>query len=307
MRKFIVSTTINPPTEAIKRFDSMDEWELIVVGDLKTPNDYKLSNGTYVSPKEQEDRFPKLSAAIGWNCIQRRNLGFLVALAEGADIIASVDDDNIPLEGWGLNLMIGKQIEVDIFESEDGVVDPISVAGESNIWHRGFPLEYLSNRRNIVSSKEVITPDVQADFWNGDPDVDAISRLEHAPEVVFNPSRFPFSVIGMAPFNSQNTFFSRKAVSEYFLLPNVGRMDDIWAGYYLQSRGYRVVYGAASVYQMRNPHNLLRDFEGEIGGYLRSGEIIRELKRDSNALKKYLPGNTIYAWETYKEELAKIG
>ena len=39
MSKFIVTTTIQPPTEATKKFSQMDGWKLVVVGDKKTPHD----------------------------------------------------------------------------------------------------------------------------------------------------------------------------------------------------------------------------------------------------------------------------
>jgi len=71
-KNVIVSTTINPPTEAIERFDAMPGWDLIVVGDLKTPAEYKLKSGLYLSPADQEKYDAALSEAIGWNCIQRR-------------------------------------------------------------------------------------------------------------------------------------------------------------------------------------------------------------------------------------------
>lgn len=51
MRKVIVTTTINAPTIAIEKFDAMLDWELVVIGDLKTPKDYKLKRGTYWSPE----------------------------------------------------------------------------------------------------------------------------------------------------------------------------------------------------------------------------------------------------------------
>ena len=38
----------------------------------------------------------KLSQLIGFNCIERRNFGFLLAKKLGAEIIATIDDDNIP-------------------------------------------------------------------------------------------------------------------------------------------------------------------------------------------------------------------
>ena len=100
MKKVIVTTTINPPTKAIEKFDAMSEWDLVAIGDLKTPKDYSLKRGAYYSPEAQETYDKELSDAIGWNCIQRRNFGLLIAHDMGADVVAVVDDDNIPLDGW---------------------------------------------------------------------------------------------------------------------------------------------------------------------------------------------------------------
>jgi hypothetical protein len=74
--------------------------------------------------------------------------------------------------------------------------------------------------------------------------------------VTFDPRPFPFTADVLSPFNSQNTFFTRHALAHYFVLPGVGRMDDIWASYHLQSLGFRVAYGAPSVRQNRNAHAL---------------------------------------------------
>ena len=53
MKKFIITTTINHPTEAIIKYDNLKDWQLIVIGDLKTPKNYKLKNGIYFSPSDQ--------------------------------------------------------------------------------------------------------------------------------------------------------------------------------------------------------------------------------------------------------------
>ena len=86
MKKIIVTTTINEPTEALIKYSNFKDWKLIIVGDLKTPHKKfnKLRNSIYLSPKDQEG-ISKLSDAIGWNCIQRRNIGFLLASRLGAD------------------------------------------------------------------------------------------------------------------------------------------------------------------------------------------------------------------------------
>ena len=98
MKKIIATTTINPPTEALLKYASMPDWHVIVAGDLRTPHDLyeNLDNVTYLSPDNQLENYPVLSELIGWKCIQRRNFAILEAYKLGADIIAIIDDDNIP-------------------------------------------------------------------------------------------------------------------------------------------------------------------------------------------------------------------
>ena len=75
MLKFIVTTTINKPTEAIYKFSKKKDWKMIVVGDKKTEHNlYKnIKNIIYLTPEDQINIDKNLSKLIGWNCIQRRN------------------------------------------------------------------------------------------------------------------------------------------------------------------------------------------------------------------------------------------
>ena len=301
MKKVIVTTTINPVTEAVQRFQRMDDWELVVIGDLKTPPDYRLERGTYVTPAEQEAYDKDLSDAIGWNCIQRRSLGLLYARDLGADVVAVVDDDNIPAPGWGTDLMIGRPIETNYYETLQPAFDPVGATNESALWHRGFPLQLLAKRDYSKKSRRTITADVQADFWNGDPDIDAFCRMEHAPSCRFDPDRFPIAANKMSPFNSQNTFLSAAVLPHYFLFPFVGRMDDIWASYYVQAKGFSVVYGKASVFQARNEHDLTRDMTQEFLGYEHNLEIVKALPGNPDALLHFLPERAIRAFELYRK------
>ena len=132
MNKFIITTTINAPTEAILRFDEMSDWNLIVIGDKKTPTNYTLKKGIYLSPEDQEAFYKDLSDVIGWNCIQRRNFGLLKAYELGADIIATIDDDNIPNKDWGKNILIGKEINLNFYETDELAFDPIFVTNYPN-------------------------------------------------------------------------------------------------------------------------------------------------------------------------------
>ena len=125
MKKYIVCTSINQPTRAIQAYDSMKDWNLIVVGDKKTPNTYSLDNGLYLSPDDQQDMSADLSELIGWNCIQRRNFGLLYAFNLGADVVCTVDDDNIPLDNWGSSLFINQPINMKKFKIKSIAFDPI--------------------------------------------------------------------------------------------------------------------------------------------------------------------------------------
>ena len=300
MKKVIVTTTINPPTEAIAAFQAMPDWELVVIGDKRTPRDYRLGRGVYVTPEEQEKYDPALSEAVGWNCIQRRIFGLLWACDMKADVVAVVDDDNIPLQGWGANLLVGTEAEVNYYETDLPAFDPVGATNHAHLWHRGYPLQLLPKRRYDRKSRRKIRVDVQADFWNGDPDIDALCRMEHAPECDFDPGRFPLAANKMGPFNSQNTFLRGALLKDYFLFPHVGRMDDIWASYYIQAKGAKVVYNKASVYQKRNVHDLIRDMRQEYLGYEHNLQIVEGLASEPESLLNYLPGRSAWAFQLYR-------
>lgn len=300
MKKVIVTTTINPPTEAVIKFDKLSDWDLVVIGDKKTPSDYKLERGRYVSPAEQESYDKRFSDAVGWNCIQRRSVGYLIAYDMGADVIATIDDDNIPVENWGKSLMIGQEVETNYYETDLPAFDPVGATNHGAIWHRGFPLQLIPKRDYSKKSRKKVRVDVQADFWNGDPDIDAVCRMEHAPDCKFDPASFPIASNKISPFNSQNTFISRHVLKDYFLYPYIGRMDDIWASFYVQAKGHNVVYGPATVDQLRNVHDLVRDMKAEYIGYENNLNLLKDLSEDPESICKYLPGTAIHAWNCYR-------
>lgn len=269
MKKIIVTTTIQSPTKATKLFSEKTDWQLIVVGDTKTPHEeYSKINCIYLHPEEQDKKYKKLSDLIGWKTIQRRNIGFIEAYHLGADIIATVDDDNIPYETWGKNILVDREVEVDLYEPHGDYFDPLSVTNYKDLWHRGYPIEDLHIKNKIEykgKTKKVFK--IQADLWDGDPDIDAICRLSKTPCVKFEKIN-PYTSNKISPFNSQNTFISKDVLPYYMVLPFVGRMDDIWGGYLIQKLfGSCVLYNNATVYQERNPQDLIKNLENEIIGY----------------------------------------
>jgi hypothetical protein len=301
MNKYIVITTINEPTEAILKFADMPDWSLIIVGDLKTPEKlYHQIDCFYMTPEYQDKHYKELSDLIGWNESARRNMGYIEAYKRGADVIASLDDDNIPYDNWGTNIMVGKEVTVKRVSVADIVADPLFVTNYPHLWHRGFPLELVNSRE--VTAVEFIkcVPQVQADLWDGDPDVDAIERLIYNPDVKFNVSG-PFVFDKMSPFDSQNTFFTRDAMKYFCLLPGTQRVDDIWGSYLAQMEYGQmpmVVYGPTSVRQDRNVHSIMDDFKKEIYG---TTNVMNLLNEGKPAL---LP-NDLKIYESYRRYFDK--
>jgi hypothetical protein len=308
MNKFIITTTINPPTKATRKFCEISDkkdFKFVIIGDLKTPHGeyYNLvknhKNVTYLNPDNQSELYPKLSDSIGWNTIQRRNIGFVFSYLNGADVVATVDDDNIPYDTWGDNIMVGKEVDVDLYENIScPFFDPISVTEHNDLWHRGFPIEYLNKKNQIeYKGKTKVKVLVQADFWDGDPDIDAICRLSKKPIVKFKKFE-PFCSNQLTPFNSQNTFLHREVLSKYSVLPFIGRMDDIWGAYILQHYfPNSLVFSEASVYQERNPQDLVRNLENEIIGYRSTLKLLENIANYQNIL----PEKSKEYFDTYKE------
>ena len=142
---------------------------------------------------------------------------------------------------------------------------------------------------------------VQADLWDGDPDIDAMARIVNQPVVKFDITT-PYGATTVAPFNSQNTFLSREVLPFYSVLPHTGRMDDIWGAYIMQHYfPDSVVYAKASVYQDRNEQDLVTNLENEVIGYRNTFKLVNDLPNYDT----YLPEKALTYWKTYREHFTK--
>ncbi len=313
LKRYIIMTTVSRPTPATIAFCHIandKKWRLIVVGDRQTPHRAyrrcmkEFENVVYLHPDEQGERYPVLSDAIGWNSSQRRNIGFVYAYEMGAEVIATVDDDNLPYPTWGDRIYLNQDVEVDMWTTRDWAFDPLCGTGRPDYWHRGFPIECVPGRHERVTYKGRAMSRclVQADLWDGDPDIDAIARISSQPRVKFNLTR-PFASDRPVPFNSQNTFLSRMVIPSYCMLPHVGRSEDIWAAYILQVNHPRtVIFGPPSVYQARNDHDLVTDLENELFSYRHTYELVCDLPH----YRRYLPPKALQVLDVYQDTLARM-
>lgn len=285
MKKIIVCTTIYDTPELIK-YASFEDWEFVVVNDLKTPV-LNIKNATVLTVEDQKKLGYNICDIIPWNSIQRRNIGYIYALANGADIIATVDNDNFPLENWEFPLL-DKTSNLKVVEEPD-FFDIVRYATDDAIWHRGTLYERLNEKIQYKIVERPVKTGVQANLWLNDPDTDGISRLTR--NVALGKERIArfndYICVGkgvFSPYNSQNTAFLREFLVAA-LLPfgsYFNRMDDIWSAYLterlLWETDYHISFGSPSVRQDRNPHDIWKDIDGEIAFSAKLNKLLSFLR-----------------------------
>jgi hypothetical protein len=286
IEKWIVVTTIQYPTEQLRKLNKMSDWHLVVVGDRKTPSDWYLENCIYLSPSKQMELGYELASLLPWNHYSRKNIGYLYAIAQGADLIYETDDDNEPLE---LLNPLKAFNSLPSIKTDQSVVNMYAYFGQPEVWPRGYPLENFSSSEKIqLDSETSCHLAIEQGIVNGDPDVDAIYRLTQGKEVSFQARKSCFLPQGtFCPFNSQNTYFHRDAFFTLYLPSSVSmRVSDIWRGYIAQRLiwdiGLVVAFSGPNAYQKRNVHSLLRDFTEEYDLYTKSGALINFLSNWSS-------------------------
>ena len=284
MNKWIVVTTINPPTKAIRRISELSEsgWRCVVVGDRKTPADWSSPGIDYLSYEQQLAQFGDLARDIPANHYCRKNLGYLHAMQQGADVILETDDDNIPGPDFGAD------VSIEVTGQRLGGARWVNVYKhftDALIWPRGNPLDTIHEAGRLELGEITVSAPIQQFLADGDPDVDAIYRLLFKQPLNFN--RRPPVLLergAWCSFNSQNTLFFREAFPALYLPCHVSfRMTDIWRSFVAQAalwtQDKRIAFRSATVVQERNEHNLMKDFRDEVDGYLRNDEIATTLQQ----------------------------
>jgi hypothetical protein len=232
MKKFIVITSIFKPTQAIESFSRLTDHQLIVVGDKKTPADWKYENTTYLNVEDQVSLSSSLANAIPFNHYGRKMLGYVYALKQGADIIIDTDDDNIPYDGWTFPSFEG---EFASSKKDLGWINIYHHFSDQPIWPRGLPLRNINDKKGKLQWQPGTTSQ-KVGIWQGladeDPDVDAIYRLTSDTPCIFQKKDPVVLETGtISPFNSQNTAI-RKELFPLLFLPSfvTFRFTDILSG-----------------------------------------------------------------------------
>jgi hypothetical protein len=292
--RFIVITSINDPTDAVRSYARIAGWQLIVVGDKKTRSNWHCEGATYLSPEKQLELGYRICDGLPWNHYTRKMVGYLYAIEHGARVIVDTDDDNKPLATWGFPAFDGNYDEI----RTKGFINCYKEFTDQPVWPRGLPLASVTKESIFERGRAAFN---KVGIWQflaaGDPDVDAIYRLTSGRTVTFRDAApFVLAADVWSPFNSQNTAFREEAFALLFLPATVTfRFTDILRGWVAQPGlwkiNMRLGFGPATVYQDRNPHDFMEDFRSEMPMYLfpdRCFEDLTEAARSAEGLLSYL-------------------
>lgn len=333
MKTALITTTINVPTvlALYRKLDPDVRFFVAVEYNTRGGDDIQdwiseLPNAQYVLGGEYA-----CSDLIGWKTVARRNVALLEALKWGADVIVTIDDDNIPLRedyfhvlGTTFEPMTGdgfNGIMVDETEWFDvgTLLDPVAS-------HRGFPHDRAAQPSFTSCTGEKVG--VAAGICLGDPDIDAATRIARRP-IVHRVSELLRSGIVVDPrrthtvYNSQNTAFIRELAPCFLMVPSYARYDDIFASLVAQrvmrERGYHVHFGQPFCFQQRNSHNLLRDlaqeqwgsehileFSAWLDAFQGVHDVIGFLKVMATNLPRFIPSGTQELWLAWISDCERV-
>jgi hypothetical protein len=259
--------------------------DLIVVGDKKGPPDYDLEGARFLSLADQLDSDFELARTLPTGHYARKNIGYLVAISQGASCIYETDDDNAPLDTWEPRAETVRAARVE----ERGWVNVYRLFCDDKIWPRGFPLDEVAASFSSVRTRSEESIEIQAPIQQGlvdnSPDVDAIWRLTLDRPFDFQPRPSVYLPRGVwCPFNSQCTWWFPIAFPLMYLPSFCSfRMTDIWRSFIAQRCLWELDLGVGfhgpEVIQQRNEHDLMRDFHDEVPGYLRNKQLVEILER----------------------------
>ena len=303
MKSALVLTTINVPNllddyaDNFEKYGHKNEVEIIVVGDRKTPEAAgepiarlrkRGFKAELLDVPWQEDwlsKFSDLKAVIPYNSDNRRNVGYLVAVERGAEVVVSIDDDNYVIaengDYLGAHQIVGTVKKLKTARSSNGwfnICSLLETEPPRTIYPRGFPYSkrWADDGKFETSSGKIV---MNAGLWLEHPDVDAVTNLNEPLRVVGAKREQMMLAPGVyCPVNTQNTAFHRSVLPCYYYITmdavidgtKIDRYGDIWSGFFalkvINQMNGRVAFGPPVVKHLRNKHNLLRDLHNELGG-----------------------------------------
>jgi hypothetical protein len=277
----LVVTSVNSPTAAMHALRDGCRTagiRFLVIGDVKSPPDYSLDGSEFMSLTSQRQSGIAFAEACPTGHYARKNVGYLVAIRDGAQLIVETDDDNAPR---GSFFLARDRVHHVSAVATSGWVNVYRYFSASLIWPRGFPLDQVNEELPAFDLLPIVEADcpIQQGLADLNPDVDAIYRLLlPLPQSFASDRRVALAPGSWCPFNSQNTAWWPDAYPLMYLPAYCSfRMTDIWRSFVAQriaaANGWHILFHEPTMWQERNEHDLMRDFADEVPGYLNNDRI----------------------------------
>lgn len=265
--RWILVSVSNYPTDSLRKLVKIKGWQVLAIGNSKTPSDWSLKGAIFLSLEQQANLGFRVVDHLPYDSFVRKNVGYLFAIQHGAKKIFDADDrgdviDNDLGKHFDVEL-IGEGARQDIilqYSHENPnrtIVNPYIHFGQRSVWPRGLPLENVGEIGHEEFYTEVFGGKqfIQQGISNGLPDVDSVFYFtrkpgleafdirfdEHAPKVALPQGT-------MVPVNTFNTLYHSSAFWALMLPVSVSTMaSDVLRGYWGQRLlweigGYVVVY-----------------------------------------------------------------
>jgi len=275
----LVVTSISAPNDALRRLAEVSlerSWRFYLIGDERSPRDFALRGCEFYSLERQRGAGLGFAETCPVRHYARKNIGYLLALREGAEVIVETDDDNMPLADFARDR---RRVAMAPRVEKAGWLNVYRYYSDLAIWPRGLPLDAVQRAAPALGEALEVDCPIQQGLADDNPDVDAVYRLLLPLPVQFRRGiQVALGAGSWCPFNSQNTTWFRDAFPLLYLPAYCSfRMTDIWRSLVAQriawEYGWSVLFHDASVRQDRNEHDLMKDFADEVPGYLQNRRI----------------------------------
>lgn len=324
MKAAIVLTTINVPVlldgyyENLRAHGRLEDVTVIVIPDRKTPaaayarcTDLKKRGLCVLYPDldEQEKFLRRVGfppVLVPYDSDNRRNVGYLMALEKGADLIISIDDDNYCSEEDFVRahaVACGLEVEAEVVEATSGWFNPCTLLrldSDRAVYPRGFPYFARQVGSSLERRRTVATVRINAGLWLEEPDLDALTWLAAPTRAhAFTGPSVVLAANTWAPVNTQDTGLHRDVIPSYYFVRmgyevnglTIDRYGDIFSGYFAQAcakhLGHGVRFGTPVAVHRRNAHNYLRDSAAELGCILLLEDLLAWLPEQKLEGKTY--------------------
>lgn len=289
MRIAIVIMTILEPTPAILKYANIDECDLIIVADKRTPVEkYMNIKCILLSLDKQLKLFPKFHRLLPSNHHGRKNMGYAYAIKNNYDIIVDTSDDVIPDDNW--KTLLTKKYSKYIMTGSK-FVNVYTMFSSFNVWPRGYPLDKIRSK-NVAKVTHTKGDDIGViqGLIDNEPDVDSIFKMvsdQYTANFKFknNNNMYILSNDSYCPSNGFNTYWISKDMFYLLYTPcNVSyKFSDILKMYiaqtFMKRHNKKMAYVSPNVFRVRMQDEPFSYFPQEIEMFTSVNKTIQILDK----------------------------